>query len=172
MHGSAKGRSKLDLGTFLSTIDSGRKITTIAKKQMIFVQGDPSDSVFYIQIRKGETDRGVGEWEGSNHSHPECGRFLRRRLPRGTVCPPLLRHGDDRLPVMRIQKKAMLDVLHRKNVFSDLFVAYLLKRNIQHEEDLADQLFNSSEKRLARTLLILARFGKEGAPETVIPKIS
>jgi CRP-like cAMP-binding protein len=74
--------------------------------------------------------------------------------------------------ILRIEKKAMMEALHREHDFSDLFVAYLLARNIRYEEDLVDQLFNSSEKRLARVLLLLARFGKEGAQETVIPKIS
>ncbi len=74
--------------------------------------------------------------------------------------------------VLRIEKKAMVDTLHRENTLSDLFVAYLLTRNIRYEEDLVDQLFNSSEKRLARVLLMLARFGKEGIPESVIPRIS
>ena len=74
--------------------------------------------------------------------------------------------------VMRIEKKAMMEVLHREHAFSDMFVAYLLARNIRYEEDLVDQLFNSSEKRLARILLLLAHFGKEGIPETVVPKIS
>jgi CRP/FNR family cyclic AMP-dependent transcriptional regulator len=74
--------------------------------------------------------------------------------------------------VLRIDKKAMMLALHREHTFSDLFVAYLLSRNIRYEEDLVDQLFNSSEKRLARLLLLLAHFGKDGAPEIVIPKIS
>jgi len=74
--------------------------------------------------------------------------------------------------VMRIEKKSMVEVLHREHAFFDMFVAYLLTRNIRYEEDLVDQLFNSSEKRLARILLLLAHFGKEGVPETVIPKIS
>jgi CRP-like cAMP-binding protein len=74
--------------------------------------------------------------------------------------------------VLRIDKKAMMKALHREHEFSDMFVAYLLARNIRYEEDLVDQLFNSSEKRLARILLLLARFGKEGVPETVIPKVS
>ena len=74
--------------------------------------------------------------------------------------------------LLRIEKKAMMQALHRKHEFSDLFVAYLLARNIRYEEDLVDQLFNSSEKRLARVLLILAHFGKEGIPATVVPKIS
>jgi CRP-like cAMP-binding protein len=74
--------------------------------------------------------------------------------------------------VMRIDKKSMIDVIHREHAFSDTFVAYLLARNIRYEEDLVDQLFNSSEKRLARVLLLLARFGKDGKPEVAIPKIS
>ena len=74
--------------------------------------------------------------------------------------------------VMRIEKKSMMEVLYREHAFSDMFVAYLLKRNIRYEEDLVDQLFNSSEKRLARILLLLAQFGKNGKPEVAIPKIS
>jgi CRP-like cAMP-binding protein len=74
--------------------------------------------------------------------------------------------------LLRIEKKAMVQALHREHAFSDLFVAYLLTRNIRYEEDLVDQLFNSSEKRLARILLLLAHFGKDGKPESVIPKIS
>ena len=74
--------------------------------------------------------------------------------------------------ILRIDKKAMMNALHREHAFSDLFVAYLLARNIRYEEDLVDQLFNSSEKRLARVLLLLAHFGKEGVPEPVVPKIS
>jgi CRP-like cAMP-binding protein len=74
--------------------------------------------------------------------------------------------------LLRIEKKAMMEALHREHAFSDMFVAYLLGRNIRYEEDPVDQLFNSSEKRLARLLLMLAHFGKEGVPETVVPKIS
>jgi len=74
--------------------------------------------------------------------------------------------------VLRIEKKAMVDALHREHTLSDLFMAYLLARNIRDEEDLVDQLFNSSEKRLARVLMLMAHFGKDGVPETVIPKIS
>lgn len=74
--------------------------------------------------------------------------------------------------VLRIEKKAMMEALHREHEFSDLFVTYLLARNVRYEEDLVDQLFNSSEKRLARILLLLAHFGKEGKPEPVVPKIS
>ena len=74
--------------------------------------------------------------------------------------------------LLRIEKKAMMNALHGEHTFSDMFVAYLLRRNIRYEEDLVDQLFNSSEKRLARVLLMVAHFGKEGVPEPVVPKIS
>jgi CRP-like cAMP-binding protein len=74
--------------------------------------------------------------------------------------------------VMRVEKKTMMEVIHQEHAMSDVFVAYLLTRNIRYEEDLVDQLFNSSEKRLARMLLMLAHFGNEGAPQTVVPKIS
>jgi CRP/FNR family cyclic AMP-dependent transcriptional regulator len=74
--------------------------------------------------------------------------------------------------VMRLEKSAMMDILHQESSFSEMFVSYILARTIRVEEDLVDQLFNSSEKRLARALLLLAQFGKEGAPDTVIPKIS
>ena len=74
--------------------------------------------------------------------------------------------------ILRVEKKTMMDALHREPALSEMFVAYLLARNIRYEEDLVDQLFNSSEKRLARVLLLLAHFGKEGTPETVVPKIS
>jgi CRP/FNR family transcriptional regulator, cyclic AMP receptor protein len=74
--------------------------------------------------------------------------------------------------LLRVEKQSMIDALHREHAFSDMFVAYLLARNIRYEEDLVDQLFNSSEKRLARILLLLAHFGKEGIPESVVPRIS
>jgi CRP-like cAMP-binding protein len=94
----------------------------------------------------------------------------------GTLAGQALRMGSAAAmtdcEIQRIDKKAMVSALHREHAFSDLFVAYLLARNVRYEEDLVDQLFNSSEKRLARVLLLLAHFGKDGVPETVIPKIS
>ena len=94
----------------------------------------------------------------------------------GALAGQILRMGsaaaitDSQL--LRVDKKAMMEALHQEHSFSDMFVAYLLARNIRYEEDLVDQLFNSSEKRLARVLLLLAHFGKDGKPESVIPKIS
>jgi len=169
---AAKRRSKFDLKTFLSTIDGGRTIADIPKNQTIFVQGDSSDSVFYIQSGKvklnvvsktgkeatiGILNEGDFFWEG-------CLTGQTLRLCTATAMTDC--------SVMKIDKKSMMEVLHREHAFSDMFVACLLARNIRYEEDLVDQLFNSSEKRLARVLLLLAHFGKEGKPEAVIPKMS
>jgi len=142
------------------------------KKQIIFTQGDAADAVFYIQEGKvrltvvsqigKEATLGIlndGEFfgEGGLAGQP----FRMGSATAMTDCE-----------LLRIDKKAMMLALHREHTFSDLFVGYLLARNIRYEEDLVDQLFNSSEKRLARILLLLAQFGKEGMPQTVIPKIS
>ena len=158
--------------TFLATIGEGRKTVTVAKKQGIFAQGDAADAVFYIQ--KGKVRLTVLSAVGKEATIGILseGNFFGE----GSLAGQAVRMGsavamtDGQL--LRIEKKAMMDALHREHSFSDLFVAYLLARNIRYEEDLVDQLFNSSEKRLARILLILAHFGKEGVPETVVPKIS
>jgi CRP/FNR family transcriptional regulator, cyclic AMP receptor protein len=157
---------------FLATIGEGRKVMAIPKKQTVFTQGDAADAVFYVQegrvrltvVSKAgkEATLGIlseGEFfgEGGLAGQP----FRMGSATAVTDCE-----------LMRIEKKAMMLALHREHMFSDLFVAYLLTRNIRYEEDLVDQLFNSSEKRLARILLLLAHFGKEGVPQTVITQIS
>ncbi len=164
--------SKFDTRTFLSTIDGGRKIAAYSKKQTIFVQGDSADAVFYIQTGKvklavvSETGKEatIGILNDDDFFGESCLTGQPRRLCSATAMTDC--------SVMRIDKKAMMEVLHREQTFSDLFVAYLLTRNIRYEEDLVDQLFNSSEKRLARILLLLAHFGKEGVHQTPIPNIS
>jgi CRP-like cAMP-binding protein len=169
---SAKKKLDFDPRKFLATIGEGRKVVTFPKKQTIFSQGDAADAVFYIQEGKvrltvvskigKEATLGIlseGEFFGEGSL---AGQSLRMGSATATTDCELL----------RIDKKAMMLALHREHTFSDLFVAYLLARNIRYEEDLVDQLFNSSEKRLARILLLLAHFGKEGVPETVIPKMS
>jgi CRP/FNR family transcriptional regulator, cyclic AMP receptor protein len=169
---AAKKRRKFDLKTFLSTIDGGRTIAAPPKKQTIFAQGDMADSVFYLQ--KGKVKLTV---VAKNGKEATIG-ILNENAFFGEGC---LTGQPDRMcsaiamtdcTVMRIDKKSMMNVLHRERAFSDMFVAYLLTRNIRYEEDLVDQLFNSSEKRLARILLLLAHFGKDGKPEVAIPKIS
>ena len=169
---AAKKFSKFDPKTFLSTIDGGRKIAAFAKKQPIFVQGDPSDAVFYIQkgkvkltvVSKTGREATIGILNEGDFFGEGCLTGQSLRLCAATAMTDCA--------VMRIDKNAMVEVLHREHAFSDMFVAYLLTRNIRYEEDLVDQLFNSSEKRLARVLLLLAHFGKDGKPEILIPKIN
>ena len=169
---AAKKRSKFDPKTFLSTIDGGRKIAAFPKKQQIFVQGDPSDAVFYIQ--KGKVKLTVVSTIGKEATIAILneGDFFGEGCLTGQALRLCSATAMTDCSVMRIGKDAMVEVLHREHAFSDMFVAYLLTRTIRYEEDLVDQLFNSSEKRLARILLLLAHFGKEGKPEVAIPKIS
>jgi CRP/FNR family transcriptional regulator, cyclic AMP receptor protein len=158
--------------TFLASIGEGRKNLTVARKQGIFTQGDAADAVFYIQ--KGKVRLTVVSKVGKEATIGILseGTFFGE----GSLAGQTVRMGSAAAmtdcQLLRIEKKAMMDALHREHTFSDMFVAYLLARNIRYEEDLVDQLFNSSEKRLARVLLMLAHFGKEGVPETVVPKIS
>jgi CRP/FNR family cyclic AMP-dependent transcriptional regulator len=169
---ASKKPSQFDPKTFLSTIDGGRKITAFPKKQPIFVQGDTSDAVFYIQ--KGKVKLSVVSTNGKEATIGILneGDFFGEGCLTGQSFRLCSATAMSDCSVMRIDKKSMMAVLHREHAFSDMFVAYLLTRNIRYEEDLVDQLFNSSEKRLARILLLMAHFGKEGTPVTVIPKIS
>jgi CRP/FNR family cyclic AMP-dependent transcriptional regulator len=169
---ASKKLIKFDPKTFLSTVNGGRKIEAFPKRQTMFTQGDSADAVYYItegkvkltvvsQIGKEATigilNKGDFVGEGCLTGQP----FRLCSASAMTDCS-----------VMKIDKKSMIEVLHREHAFSDMFVAFLLTRNIRYEEDLVDQLFNSSEKRLARVLLLLAHFGKDGKQETVIPKMS
>ena len=169
---ASKKLIKFDSKTFLSTINGGRKIVAFAKKQTIFVQGDSSDTVFYIQ--KGKVKLTVVSKVGKEATIGILneGDFFGEGCLAGQPLRLCSATAMTESTVMKIDKKSMVEVLHREHAFSDTFVAYLLTRNIRYEEDLVDQLFNSSEKRLARILLLLAHFGKEGKPEIVIPKMS
>ena len=167
-----KKNGGFDPDVFLATIGDGRKILTVLKKQTIFAQGDPADAVFYVQ--KGKVRLTVVSKIGKEATIAivNQGNFFGE----GALAGQLLRMGSAAAmtdcEILRVEKKTMMDALHRQPALSEMFVAYLLARNIRYEEDLVDQLFNSSEKRLARVLLLLARFGKDGTPETVVPKIS
>ena len=157
---------------FLATIGNGRRAVMFPRKQTIFAQGDSADAVFYIQ--QGKIRLTVLSQIGKEATLGILGEG--DFFGEGALAGQPLRMGSATAmtdcDLLRIDKKAMIEALHREHTFSDLFVSYLLARNIRYEEDLVDQLFNSSEKRLARILLLLAHFGKEGVPETVIPKIS
>ena len=168
---SVKKKRDFDLKAFLATIGEGRKVVFVRKKQPIFAQGDPSDAVFYIQngkvkltvVSNDGKEATIGILSEGDFFGEGCLAGQSRRMASATALTDAA--------VLRIEKSAMMRVLHREHTLSDMFVAYLLARNIRYEEDLVDQLFNSSEKRLARILLLLAHFGKEGTPETVVPKI-
>ena len=169
---AAKKTRGFDPDTFLATIGDGRKILSVSAKDVIFAQGDEANSVFYVQ--KGKVRLTVVSQAGKEATIAIVGE--RNFFGEGSLAGQVLRMGSAAAmtdcDLLRVEKKAMMDALHHEHAFSDMFVAYLLARNIRFEEDLVDQLFNSSEKRLARVLLLLARFGKEGIPETVVPKIS
>jgi CRP/FNR family cyclic AMP-dependent transcriptional regulator len=156
----------------LATIGEGRKVVPFPKKQTIFTQGDAAEAVFYIQEGKVKLTVISKIGKEATLGILREGDFFGE----GSLAGQPLRMGSATAmtdcELLQIDKRAMMLALHREHTFSDLFVAYLLARNIRYEEDLVDQLFNSSEKRLARILLLLAHFGKEGVPETVIPKIS
>ena len=168
----AKNGTTFNPKKFLATIGEGRKVVLFSRKQAILVQGDAADSLFYIQEGK------VRLTVVSERGKEAALGILRKGDFFGEGClagQPLRMASATAMTdcsLLRIEKKAMIDAVHREHSLSDLFVAYLLGRNVRYEEDLVDQLFNSSEKRLARVLLLLAHFGKDGVPESVIPKIS
>ena len=163
---------KFDPDVFLQTIDGGRNIHAFAKKRIVFAQGDPSDSVFYIQ--KGKVRLTVVSSRGKEATIAimNVGEFFGEGCLAGQPFRLCSAVAITDCSVMQIEKQSIIEVLHREPSFSDMFLKYLLTRNIRYEADLVDQLFNSSEKRLARILLLLAQFGKEGKPEVAIPKIT
>jgi CRP/FNR family cyclic AMP-dependent transcriptional regulator len=158
---------------FLAKTGLGRTIVDLTANQTIFSQGDAANAVFYIQkgkvkltvISKRGKEATIALLGAGNFLGEECIATIQpQRMSTAVVITPTT--------VLRIERKEMMRVLHEEQLFSEVFVSYLLARNARIQEDLVDHLFNSSEKRLARALLLLAQFGKEGAPETVIPKIS
>jgi CRP-like cAMP-binding protein len=161
-----------DPQVFLAKIGAGRTIVACQKQQPVFTQGEPADAVFYIQ--DGQVKLTVVSAQGKEaviailEAQAFFGEGCLAGQPRRMATATALTDGT----LMRVEKPAMLQVLHAEPAFSTLFMAYLLSRNSRIEADLIDQLFNSSEKRLARVLLLLAHFGKEGQAEPVIPQIS
>jgi CRP-like cAMP-binding protein len=157
---------------FLATADGGRTISTYAKDQVIFSQGEAADAVFYIQ--SGQVKVAVVSEQGKEAVvavlGPDefCGEGALAAQPRRMATASALTECH----VMRVEKAAILHVLREESAFAEMFLAHLLARTMRVEEDLVDQLFNSSEKRLARTLLLLANFGKESRPEPILAKIS
>jgi CRP/FNR family cyclic AMP-dependent transcriptional regulator len=169
---SANANGTFDPRTFLATIGEGRKIVKVAKKEIIYAQGAASDAVFYIQQGKVKltvvSEHGKEATLGILNPGDFFGEGGLAGQPQRMGAATAMTDCE----LMRIDKNAMMLALHQEHALSDLFTGYLLGRNVRYEADLVDQLFNSSEKRLARILLLLAHFGKEGKTEPVVPKIS
>jgi CRP/FNR family cyclic AMP-dependent transcriptional regulator len=167
-----KTKPLFDPETFLTRVVKGKTQADYRKNQKVFSQGDPAESVFYVQqgrvkltvISKDGKEAviailGPGDFFGEG-----C---LAGQLHRMSTATALSESS-----IIRLEKAGVIRALHDDPAFSELFLHHLLTRNIRIEEDLVDQLFNSSEKRLARVLLLLANFGKDGKPEPVLPKMS
>jgi CRP/FNR family cyclic AMP-dependent transcriptional regulator len=170
---SAKAQAPVfDARAFLDSAGVARKVAEFKKKEAIFSQGDPAKNVLYIQ--KGGVRLSVVSETGNSAVVAILGPG--DFFGEGCLAGQSIRIGSATAivatTVLVIEKKEMIRVLHVEHAFSDRFITYMLSRNIRVEEDLVDQLFNSSEKRLARTLLLLARYGKEAKPQKVVPKIS
>jgi CRP-like cAMP-binding protein len=165
-----KGRT-FDPQVFLATVGLKRTIAQCPPDHKIFSQGDPSEAIFYIQ--KGRVKLTIISEQGREAVIAILGAddFLGEACLTGQIVRVASARTIVASTILRIDKGEMLRVLQKERALSGLFISYLLSRNMRIEEDLVDQLFNSTEKRLARTLLLLARYGKEGKPETVVPKI-
>jgi CRP/FNR family cyclic AMP-dependent transcriptional regulator len=157
---------------FLAHVGNGKTTLTCPKKRILFSQGDAADAVFYIQT--GQVRLNVLSSQGKEAivAILEPGAFFGEGCLAGQLVCMATAAATERSTLVRIDKQAMIRVLHDEPTFAELFLAYLLSRNIRIQEDLVDQLFNSSEKRLARILLLMAHFGKEGKADAIIPKIS
>jgi CRP/FNR family cyclic AMP-dependent transcriptional regulator len=158
---------------FLQQIGTGRTLLEFRKKQVVFSQGEAADSIYFIQkgrvrlslVSKSGKEATLGLMGVGDFLGEECVAASQpRRLTTATAM--------SESTVLRIKKRTMVTVLKTEHAFSEMFVGFLLARNAHFQEDLTDQLFNRSEKRLARVLLQLAQFGKENGPEDVVPKIS
>jgi CRP/FNR family transcriptional regulator, cyclic AMP receptor protein len=165
-------KAPFDVKVFLATANGGRTLSKYQKDEVTFSQGDPADAVFYIQ--KGQVKITVVSEQGKEAIvavlGPDefCGEGCLTGQPRRLATATAMTECE----IMRLEKAAIVRVLQEEPAFSEMFVSHLLARTIRVEADLVDQLFNSSEKRLARALLLLANFGKEGRPEPIVAKIS
>ena len=171
-HPKTAGAPLFDPGVFLSTAAVGRDISRHSKKEVIFAQGDDADAVFYI--KKGKVKVAVISKQGKEAVVALLGpnEFVGEGCLIGQPKRLATASAMTECETMRVAKTEIQRVIHEEPAFSEMFVSHILERNARVEEDLVDQLFNSTEKRLARLLLLLANFGKEGRTEPVIAKIS
>jgi len=158
--------------TFLTKVGRGKTSLTSSKKQTIFSQGDAAEAVFYIQAGKIKLTVVSQQGKEAVIAILERGAFFGESCLAGQLVRTATATAVEDSNIVRIDRDAMIRVLHDEPAFAEMFMSYLLAHTIRIQEDLVDQLFNSSEKRLARVLLLLAHFGKEGKPEPVIANIS
>jgi CRP/FNR family cyclic AMP-dependent transcriptional regulator len=165
-------RVPFDPQTFLAKVGDGKTIFNYRKNQIVFSQGEVADAVFYIQ--KGNIKLIVVSEQGKEAvvAILGLGHFFGEGCLNGHPLRIATARAVDKCVITRLDKATMIATVHKEPEFSELFMSYLLTRNSRIEEDLIDQLFNSSEKRLARLLLLLANFGKEGKPEPIVGKFS
>jgi CRP/FNR family transcriptional regulator, cyclic AMP receptor protein len=161
-----------DPTAFLMRIENGKKTREFRTKQVVFAQGDPADAVFFLQSGKVKLTVVSTRGKEAVIGVLERGSFFGEGCLAGQPIRMSTASAIEKSSITRVGRSNMVRLLHREPEFAELFIAYLLSRNARIEEDLVDQLFNSSEKRLARILLLLAHFGKESKPETMIPKVS
>jgi CRP/FNR family cyclic AMP-dependent transcriptional regulator len=164
--------AKFDPKLFLAEAGAGRERTRYQKNRMVFSQGDPADTIFYVQ--EGKIKLTVVSKQGKEAvvAILGTGDFFGEGCLAGQPLRMASAVTMSVCSIMRLEKSGVIRLLHDQPAFSDMLLHHLLSRNIRIEADLVDQLFNSSEKRLARVLLLLANFGKEGKPEPVIPKVT
>jgi len=167
-----KKKLPFDPQAFLSKVNGGRTLSEYRKNQVVYRQGDPADSVFYIQTGKAKVTVLSEQGKEAVVAVLGPGEFFGEGCLGGQVLRLATVAALTSSAITRIPKAEIVGVIHNEPAFAELFISHLLARNSRVEEDLVDQLFNSSEKRLARTLLLLANFGKEGEPEPVLAKIS
>jgi CRP-like cAMP-binding protein len=164
--------ANVDAQLFLAKVGQGKTSLVFPKKLTIFSQGDAAEAVFYIEAGKVKLTVVSQQGKEAVIAIVERGAFFGESCLAGQTIRTMTATAVEECSLVRIDKEAMGRVLHEEPAFTELFMGYLLARTIRIEEDLVDHLFNSSEKRLARALLLLAHFGKDGQPETVITKIS
>jgi CRP-like cAMP-binding protein len=169
---AGKRAASFDPKTFLAQAGDGRTTLQCQKHQILFAQGDTANAVFYIQ--EGQVKLSVVSRQGKEAvvAMLQRGNFFGEGCLAGHLVCMATATSLENSSIVRIDKQAMIDVLHNEPAFSELFMSHLLTRNLRIQEDLVDQLFNSAEKRLARTLLLLATVEKDGTSELAIPKIS
>jgi CRP-like cAMP-binding protein len=166
-------RAPFDVGAFLANAGLGRRIVRLKAKEPFFSQGNPADCVFYIQAGRAKLTVVSKSGKEATITLLSAGDFVGEESIAAVVGLRLATAtAVSNCTALKIERAEMLRVMHDEHSFSDLFLAFLLARSMRTQADLVDQLFNSSEKRLARVLLLMAEFGKVGDPETLIPQIT